>query len=145
MYSAAPDIEKLVAPEVLAQLADDGPGAAATAEEVIAEAIEQADREIDAYIGAVAPTPMDPPHPLIANLSPKIALYNLFRRRPHLEAGEWGEEYKRCVRLLEMIAAGKINLGAADAEGNPAEPLDPGRTVVVTGPLQFPDEDLERY
>lgn len=106
MYSTATDLKKLVSPEVLAQLADDGPGAAATADEVIAEAIDQADREIDAYVGAVMPVPLDPVPLLVANLSPKIALYNLFRRRPHLEAGEWGDEYKRCVRLLERIARG---------------------------------------
>lgn len=144
MYSTATDLQKLVAPNVLDQLSDDGAGAAATAEEVIAEAIDQADTEIDSYFSAQVTVPMDPPHPLAANLSAKMALYNLFRRRPHVDLGEWGEEYKRCVALLKRIAEGKISV-TPSADGEHTEPLNAGGTVVITGEPYFGDLESEGY
>ncbi len=143
MYCAVADLEKLVAPGQLRQLADDGPGAPAP-EEVMAEAIDQADREIDAYLGTVREVPLDPVPPLVANLSAKIAVYNLHRRRTHLDLGEWAEEYKRALRLLERIAAGDVSLGPPE-EGGTSQPAGGGQAVVVTGEPMFTDQDLERY
>jgi phage gp36-like protein len=143
MYSIASDLEKLLEPDAIRQLADDGPGAAEP-EVVIAEAIEQADREIDTYLNMVMEVPVDPVPPLVANLSAKIAVYNLHRRRSHLEVGEWGEEYKRCLKLLERIADGKLTIGPK-AEGETAQPENPGRGVVQTRPREFPDDRLEKF
>lgn len=123
MYSAVTDLERLLAPEQLRQLADDGLGSPEP-EVVMAEAIEQADREIDAFLGMVLAVPLEPVPPLVANLSAKIAVYNLFRRRSHLELGEWAGEYSRAVKLLERIARGDLSLGqpAADQVAPPREP-----------------------
>jgi phage gp36-like protein len=143
MYSTATDLQKLLEPDALRQLADDGPGGA-TSEEVMAEAIEQADREIDSYLNMVMEVPVDPVPPLAANLSAKIAIYNLHRRRSHLEVGEWGKEYERCVKLLQRIAEGKLTLGAKQ-DGETSEPENPGRAVINTRPREFPDERLGKY
>lgn len=141
MYSTTADIERLLAPDVIRQLTDDGPNGR-SADEIIAEAIDQADREIDSYVGVVRQVPLDPAPGLVANLSAKIAAYNLLRRRPHLEAGEWGDEYKRCLRLLERVAAGQISLGAVSAD-EPAPAMEPAGAAVVTPPAIF--TDLEDY
>ena len=137
MYCQPTDLEKLVSAELLGQLADDGPGATATPDQIIAEAIDQADGEIDGYVGVVLPVPLSPAPRLVANLSAKIAAYNLFRRRPHLEAGEWKEEYARALRLLERIARGEISMGPK--EGETAAALEPNGLAVVTKASHFGD------
>lgn len=131
MYSTPSDLAKLIDERTLLQLADDS-GLAGLDDErvqaVLAEAIEQADREIDSYVCMALPVPLFPVPDLVANLSAKIAAYNLFRRRPHLELGEWGKEYDRCLRLLERIAQRKVVLESPDAEPAQAEP-DSGVSV----------------
>jgi len=144
MYCTTTDLEKLLAPDVLRQLADDGPGGPQP-EAVMLEAIEQADREIDSYLGVVVPVPLEPVPPLVANLSAKIAVYNLHRRRSHLELGEWGKEYDRALKLLERIARGEVSMGPTAENGEPAEPLNPGRAAVETRRPEFPDGEWERF
>jgi len=143
MYSTASDLEKLLAPDTIRQLADDGLGAAEP-EVVIAEAIEQADREIDSYLGMVMDLPLDTVPPIITNLSAKIAAYNLHRRRSHLELGEWGKEYDRCLKVLQNIATGKLTIGPK-AEGDTSKAENPGRGVMISRPPEFPDKRLEKY
>lgn len=143
MYCATADLEKLMSAESLRQLADDGPDGPAY-EAVLAEAIEQADREIDAYIGVVQEVPLDPVPPLVANLSAKIAVYNLYRRRDHLDGGAWADEYKRAMALLSKIASGGLSLGkSGEAGSGPAEPLEPNTMIVNTPPPYF--DDLEKF
>ncbi len=80
MYSTAAQILKLLPEYEVLQLADDdGAGViddpAVTA--VLEEAIEQADREIDAYVGTVKRVPLSPVPALIENLSTKLAIHHL--------------------------------------------------------------------
>ncbi|WP_449246463.1 gp436 family protein [Desulfarculus baarsii] len=141
MYCTPADLEKLLAPETLGQLADDGPGGPAP-EAVLLEAIEQADREIDAYLGVARAVPLEPAPAIVANLSAKIAVYNLYRRRPHLEAGEWAGEYQRALKLLERIAEGRLSLGGGEG---PAAPLEPNAMVTISRPPHFSDRRLRRF
>ena len=146
MYSTIADLKKLMPEAQLLELSDDGVDSP-TPEEVMAEAIEQADREIDGYLNAVLPVPLDPVPPLVANISAKIAIWNLYRRRTHLDPGSWGDEYPRQLRLLEKIAEGKISIGATGDEepGELAEPMDPGRAEVRTRPPEFSDQMWEEF
>ncbi len=146
MYSSIADLKKLMPEAQLMELADDGVDSPSP-QEVMNEAIEQADREIDGYLNAVLPVPMDPVPPLVANISAKIAVWNLYRRRTHLDPGSWGEEYPRQLRLLEKIAEGKISLGVTGAgeSGEPAPPTEPGRAEVRTRPPEFPDRIWREY
>ena len=142
MYCTTADMEKLMSAESLRQLADDGPDGPAY-EDVLAEAIEQADREIDAYIGVVQSVPLDPVPPLVANLSAKIAIYKLYSRRDHLDPGVWGKGYERALSLLQKIATGGLSLGSSGEDGSgPAEPLEPNTMIVNTPPPYF---DLEKF
>ncbi|WP_044347259.1 DUF1320 domain-containing protein [Dethiosulfatarculus sandiegensis] len=141
MYASKADLDKLIAPDLIDQLCDDGPGGQAP-DDVIAEAIEQADREIDAYLGQISPVPLSPVPPIANMISAKIAIYNLHRRRPHLELGEWGEEYKRCVKLLEKIAKKEISIGTPDDGGGQSQAADPARMAVVTPSPYFDLSDF---
>jgi phage gp36-like protein len=118
MYSTVAQILKLLPEYEVLQLADDDAAgllddSAVTA--VLEEAIEQADREIDAYVGTVKRVPLSPVPALIENLSTKLAIHHLYLRRPGVEEPDtWQRETTRCMRLLEAIATGKMALGAED-------------------------------
>jgi phage gp36-like protein len=124
MYSTAAQILKLLPEYEVLQLADDDAAGliddpAVTA--VLEEVIEQADREIDAYVGTVKRVPLSPVPALVENLSTKLAIHHLYLRRPGVEEPEtWQRETARCMRLLEAIDHGKMALGAED--GAASEP-----------------------
>lgn len=145
-YSQPQDLRLLLDERRLLELADER-GLAAwddpAVQQVLCEAIAAADREIDAYAGAVRPVPLVPVPPLAARLSARVAVYNLHRRRPHLELGEWGKEYERCLRLLERIAEGKVSLTASAAQPVQAE-TGAGVSVAAEAP-QFGPEIWEGY
>jgi phage gp36-like protein len=124
MYSTVAALLKLLPEYEVLQLADDAAAgllADPAVNAVLEEAIEQADREIDAYVGTVKTVPLSPVPKLIENLSTKLAIHHLYLRRPGVEEPDtWQRETTRCMRLLEAIATGKMALGAAD--GSAVEP-----------------------
>ncbi len=132
--------------ELLAALDDSGAERSAAENALLAnleEAIDAADREIDGWVSVVAPVPLADPPGIVANLSAKIAVYNLHRRRPHLELGEWKEEYERALKTLERIAQGRIPLAPATVD-NPVRAEGPGVSV-VSGEQEFGDDLRRRY
>lgn len=138
MYTTVPAVLKLLPEYEALQLADDndaGDIADVAVVAVLEEAIEQADREIDAYAGTVRAVPLDPVPALIGNISAKLAIHNLYLRRPGVDEPEpWQRETTRCLRLLEQIATGKIALGAetgTTAEAKTSSPnwSAPGRVM----------------
>jgi len=136
MYSAPDDLRLLLAEKELVQLAADGrPGRWADdqTQAVLAEAIDQADSEIDGYISLRVTLPLTFPPRLISNLSAKIAVYNLLRRRASIP-DHWRGEYDRCLALLKDIAAGKLPLPDDGADGTDDGDADPGSIAVVTSP-----------
>ncbi len=137
MYAKAEDLRLLCAEKELVQLARDGQGQGWEHEHVqatLAEAIDQADGEIDAYIGAKVELPLQTVPRLIANLSAKIAVYNLMRRRPSVP-DHWESEYKRCLSLLEKIASGKLALGLASDDDKGAGTAFAAPVVIAPEPV----------
>jgi phage gp36-like protein len=121
MYSSIDDMKKLLSESELLDLADDaGSGSLDddTVQAVLVEAIDAADREIDAYVGTVQTVPLADPVPgLIANISAKLAVNHLYLRRPGVVVPDsWEKESTRCHRLLESIAKGTIVIGAPAGE-----------------------------
>ncbi|WP_171903759.1 gp436 family protein [Cellulosilyticum sp. I15G10I2] len=88
---------------------------------LIAEAIEDADGEIDGYLNKRYPTPLTKTPKVINKFSKDIALYNLFSRAGIMEGTReetYLERYKSAIRFLENVAKGliEIGIGAADEE-----------------------------
>lgn len=138
MYSTITDMQKLLPESELLDLADDaGSGSLddTTVQGVLQEAIDSADREIDAYIGTVQTVPLTAPLPgLIANISAKLAVHNLYLRQAGIEEPEsWQREHSRCAKLLESIASGKIVIGPKD--GDEADPESD--EVLVSAPRRM--------
>jgi len=129
MYSTADDLKNLLPEAELLQLADDSGEASGLEDEdvqaVLIEAIDQADREIDAFAGLVQSVPLDPVPGLAANLSARIAIHNLYVRRSTVPE-DWQRDYERCQKLLEMIGRGNLKLGPA-----------PGGTSTPSGGVRY--------
>jgi phage gp36-like protein len=114
-YSVLADLEKLLPSTMLINLSNDLPGAIVVDADIIAEAIDQADREIDAYLLLANYTvPMSPIPPLVTNLSMKMAIWNLHLRK-YFESKIWRDTYKDCQKILERIAEGKLTLGQEES------------------------------
>ena len=145
MYSSPEDLKLLISEKELVQLCRDNSGqgfADDHVQDVLAEAIDQADSEIDGYIGVAVRLPLSSVAGMIANLSGKIAVYNLLRRRPSIP-DHWQSEYKRCLDLLKGIARGDLKLPVS-AEADPA-PESIGQVVVSAPEKRFTDEVWSKF
>lgn len=115
MYCTIDDLTRILAEAELLQLADDTGSGALTdvaVVSVISEAIDQADREIDAYVGVIRAVPLDPVPSLIVDVSARMAIYNLFTRRPGLGGYEAARErYEQASNILRAVASGKMSIG----------------------------------
>jgi phage gp36-like protein len=111
MYSTLEDIKKLVEEAILVQLTDD----AATGEVdtgVVASAITEADGTINSYCQGRYTLPLYPVPPRVVGLSVDIAIYNLYSRRVDEMPEIRKDRFKEAIRFLELVAAGKVELGA---------------------------------
>jgi phage gp36-like protein len=114
-------MEKLLPYTMIVNLSNDSAAVVPNAANV-SEAIDQADREIDSYLTLVMDTPADPVPPLIANISAKMAIWNLHLRK-YFDSTIWRREYEDCLKLLLRIAEKKLSLGE----------LETGVGAVVSG------------
>jgi phage gp36-like protein len=115
-YCTEADIKKLLPESMLINLTNDTAGATTIDAVNLGEAIDQADREIDSYVsiaGYAVPFVVVPP--LIANLSVKMAIWNLHLRK-YFNSEIWEKTYKSCLRLLERISQGKQKI-APEVDG----------------------------
>lgn len=145
-YSTITDLTALLPAREILQLADDHGGledsdltaaaaggamttAQAALRAVLVGAISQADREIDGHVGLVRAVPLATPPGIVANMSARLAICNLFARRPHLEPGPWKDVLAGIRRTLEKIGEGRLSLGAQP--GATAQPEGQGVTVIA--------------
>ncbi len=131
-YCTLDEVKNQVDELRLVQLTDDE-GAGAVSEIRVTQAIQDADDEIDGYLGVRMKVPLVPVPEAVRRLAVDITVYNLYSRREKIPEHR-SERYKNAVRFLEGIAAGKISLGVSDPEGTP---LDVNRTETA-------DENPER-
>ena len=122
-YSTYNDIKKMIPELALINLTDDTDTGVANQDD-IAEAIAQADAEIDTYCGARFHTPFAAVPDVIRKTSVDIAIYNLYSRRAEKIPETRVDRYKNAVRILEHISKGEISIGidpepAKSSHGSP--------------------------
>ncbi|MFB0515166.1 MAG: gp436 family protein [Candidatus Neomarinimicrobiota bacterium] len=111
-YCTKADIQKRVSDQALIQLTTEDAQATEPDDDVITEAIEAADGEIDSYAVRQFTVPLSPVPPRIKDISRDIAIYNLYARRPHMETPEIiKDRYRSAVKWLEKLAEGKVSPG----------------------------------
>jgi phage gp36-like protein len=113
-YCTQDDLLKLVPELELAQItaeSGDVPDAA-----VVAEAIAQADAEIDAYLAVRYQLPLAATPARVKALSSGLALYHLYSRRSVMPEVR-RQKYEDAVKFLKDVAAGRAEIiGAAGVE-----------------------------
>ncbi|NPA76756.1 MAG: DUF1320 domain-containing protein [Candidatus Diapherotrites archaeon] len=128
-YCTVDDLRLLLPEDELIELSDDS-GVGELDESVVARAIEEAAREVDAYVGLVrtVPIPEDEVPGLVRDITARLAIFHLFRRRAlRLEQipEVWQKEREQALRTLERIARGQLKLTHTDTEEQPAPFLRP--------------------
>lgn len=84
---------------------------------IIAEAISDADGEIDGYISKRYSVPLSPVPKVINKFSKDIAVYNLFSRigiNEQSEEKNYLNRYNAAVKFLTLVANGTVNIGTPD-------------------------------
>ncbi|NMC74375.1 MAG: DUF1320 domain-containing protein [Geobacteraceae bacterium] len=140
-YCTFDDIRTQLPPDVLTALTDDS--LAGTADwAVLADAIADADAEIDAWAGGRYAVPFSPVPDVIRKIAADIAIYNLFSRRDTDPPDVRKDRYRNAVKLLESIAKGTVSIGRAE---NSAQ-KDAGDCPRAAAPDPvFSRESLERF
>ncbi|SDB03970.1 Protein of unknown function [Desulfonatronum thiosulfatophilum] len=156
-YSQISDLTALLPSREILQLADDigglndadllaaagvgGDGLTgdqAALRKVLMDAISQADREIDGHVGLVRAVPLAAPPGLVSNMSARLAIANLFNRRPHIDPGPWRDVQAGIRRTLDKIGEGKLSLGAEP--GKTSQPEAQGVDVIAPARIFGPGE-----
>lgn len=125
-YSTITDILAQLDEQTLIQLTDDD-NLGAVNQDVAAEAIADADAEIDGYCGNRYDVPLTTATAVIRKISRDMAIYNLYGRRPNGPTENVKERYANAVRFLKDVSAGRVSLGA-----NAPEASDGGGPVSTT-------------
>ena len=128
-YCTAADIYKILpVAQVIRLTDDDATGAVDT--DRLAEAIDAAAEEIDAWIGQRCKLPLTTSAPILGKLNADMAVYNLYGRYSEQIPETRADRYKAAVRVLEKIAEGKISLGV-QPEPDPPDAGD-GHAAIQT-------------
>jgi len=107
----------------------------------IAAAIDQAQSEVDGYVGVQYTIPLDPVPKVVRDLTARIAVYKLAFRQGKQDA--YQVDYDGAVRFLRDVAAGKATLGP-EVGGDPDPPREGGGSIQVNDRV-FTRETLQDY
>lgn len=103
-YCTESDLLSLIPQQELAELTTDSGDIPDS--QVVAEAIERADAEIDAYLGSRYTLPLMPVPDQVKGLSMDMALYHLYSRRS-VAPPVRHRKYEGALSFLQQIAAGE--------------------------------------
>ena len=140
-YCTLDDIKRQLPEAVVMSLTDDSVTGSVD-EGVVAEAIADADAEINAWMGGRYQVPFSPVPDVIRKISIDIAVYNLESRRDGDPPEVRKDRYRNAVKLLESIARGIVTIGAEESAA-PAGPAD--LPLFTTPDPVFTRETLEGF
>ena len=144
-YCTQSDIEKLLPKNQLIRLTDDE-GINKVNAARIAEVIDSAAEEIDAYIGGQTKLPITGTvPPILGKFNADIAIYNLYSRLTESIPETRGERYKNAIKTLEKIAEGKISIGIQPPPDPPEENEYSGASVSSARDKMFDSTTMDKY
>ena len=118
-YSTAADLLFQISDTEIKELAlddsavDDETQAARTG-----RAIDDADAEIDGYLGQRFTVPLATVPNLIRKISVDLAIWNLYQRRDKTAPDRRKAAYENALGLLGKIASGQLSIGVSEPAGN---------------------------
>lgn len=139
-YCTEADVENQIDEADLIGLTDDENTGAMNAER-ISRAIDDADAEINGYIGMKYSVPMLPVPALIRKFSADIAIWNLYARREGAPEDR-KLRYQNAIEFLKGVALGKFSLGENDPDETPAAA---GMPRIVSAARVFSRAEMEDF
>lgn len=143
-YSTLADILGRI-PEIrLIELTDESsPNPTGTVQESVVDlAIQDADAEIDSYLGQRYTLPLAVAPKVLTKISLDLAIYALFLGRVERMPDGLEARRKSALALLQMIADGKMSLGLPESSTEPTEAHGVSAKV-STGDSMFPLEAMQ--
>jgi phage gp36-like protein len=134
-YATQQDIEDVYGVDLLTRVADyNGDRIADTA--VVNSNLIAADQVCNAYLSARYTIPIVPPPGVIKTCAIDIAIYKMAMGRGQ-RTDEMRVRYEDALRMLELIAAGKVGLGEEPPDGDGDGEPDPTTGVGMGGFLNL--------
>lgn len=138
-YASTADlVPSLLTETVLAQLSQADPDSDTPNDDVVATWIEDAEAEVDTYLGARYPLPLTTGIPaIVTRLTARIVRYRAYTSRPGQVDAWLTTDYEGALKTLEAIASGKLSIGltaaGATTEPGPKSPIRTGSSAPVYG------------
>ncbi|MBN1830288.1 MAG: DUF1320 domain-containing protein [Deltaproteobacteria bacterium] len=139
-YCSQANILNRLDEDTLIQLTDDD-DLGVVDENIVTQAIADADAEIDGYCGKRYDVPFLTVPAIIEKISVDIAIYNLYARRKGAPEDR-EKRYQNAVKFLTNVSKGLISLGENDPNGGPSS----GHEVSIdcNDPV-FSRDDMESF
>lgn len=147
-YCALSDLERRLTRDRLIELTDDAVPPSSVDTDVLDAEIAGAGEVVDGYLRDRYVLPLDPVPGLVREITADLVAYRLWTRRPDANAnGEAPKNLERgydtALRLLREIQAGKVTLGVAAGQPDPAPHASSVR--VNTRHREFGEDTLESF
>ncbi len=142
-YCTLSDIQNTRIPEeTLVQLTDDA-GVGVVDQDVVTEAIAEADDLIDGYLRGRYQLPLTSVPKVLSGISASIAAFKLYGRRPEFDTPELViKAHDAALKTLDQIRKGAVRLGLPDLDGVE----ETGDKPDVSAPARvFDDDSLENF
>ena len=142
-YCTLTDLKKHLPEAELIRLTDDT-GAGVVDEAVVAEAIEGAEAEVNAWIGSRVKLPITGAIPgIVTEITAVLAVCRLFARQSFELSSSWEQRKQSSQRLLEKFAKGEVTLGVEPPLDSPEAYSSGMRTEVRT--KIFSETELDKF
>jgi phage gp36-like protein len=144
-YCVLADITARLTLERLVELIDDDNDGTPTEAELgyVADAIEEADRLIDSYLGQKYTVPFTAVPARIAQLSSILAIGFLWRRRVQRDP-MWNQQFDAAIAELKDYASGERLLpGATPSDSGPRSTTENAEPIFKTGHVDADGETLD--
>jgi len=142
-YCSLTDLQWAIPSQTLIWLSNDDPNATTLNENVVTEAVLQAEEYVDVYLRGRYRLPLVPTPSVVKDITVNLARHWLYTRRP--EGADLPDAvtrtYKSALTMLEAIRDAKLTLGVSTGEAL----AEPGEMAVRARPREFDMHLLERY
>ena len=123
-YCKADDVRAMIKDDALNALIgneyiDDPAEREAKTQPIIAQAMVDADGEIDGYLAKRYPVPLTQIPQMITKLSKDIAVYNIFSRVGIDESGpdkNYLNRYQAAIKFLQLVSTGQVEIGISTTQ-----------------------------
>lgn len=141
-YCTRDDIGRAIPELTLVQLSNDDPAAEQPNDNVIEDAVRQAEELVDGYLRGRYDLPLNPVPTVLRDAVVYLARHWLYQRRPEGALPDAVKDSRKdTIRLLESIRDGVVTLGMPSGQAAP----EPGEIRVRARHQQFGGDLWGRY